>query len=186
VPLARDTVRHAGEPLAVRLRPVGGGFELKPGVVARALAPAHVVAVASPGYLKGRKLPKTPQDLAAFDMIAMRSPQSGRVKSWSMRNRQGNEMVVDSRSRVVIDNPEAICSAVLLGMGVGVLQFADMAQHFKSGALKRLLPDWYADIGVVSLYFTSQKLLPAKTRAFVDFVSETFLRQQVAKRYSAI
>ncbi len=165
---------------------IGGGFELKPGVVARELAPAHVVAVASPSYLKGRKLPKTPQDLGAFDMIAMRSPQSGRVTLWSMRNRQGNEMVADSRSRVFIDDPEAICTAALLGMGVAVLQFADMEPHFKSGALKRLLPDWYADIGVISLYFTSQKLLPAKTRAFVDFVSEAFVRQHVAKRYSAV
>jgi len=39
---------------------IGGGFELKPGVVARELAPAHLVAVASPAYLKGRKLPRTP------------------------------------------------------------------------------------------------------------------------------
>jgi DNA-binding transcriptional LysR family regulator len=165
---------------------IGGGFELKPGVVARTLAPAHLVAVASPAYLKGRKLPKTPQDLAAFDMIAMRSPQSGRVKIWSLRHREGNEMVADSRSRVLMDDPEAICTASLLGMGVGVLQFADMAPHFKSGALKRLLPDWYADIGVISLYFSSRKLLPAKTRAFVDLVTEAFLQRQVAKLYSAI
>jgi DNA-binding transcriptional LysR family regulator len=34
---------------------IGGGFELKPGVVARELAPAHVVAVASPAYLPAKR-----------------------------------------------------------------------------------------------------------------------------------
>ena len=36
---------------------IGGGFELSPGVVARASAPAHIVAVASPAYLMQRLLP---------------------------------------------------------------------------------------------------------------------------------
>ena len=165
---------------------IGGGFDLKPGVVARKLAPAHVVAVASPAYLKGRKIPKTPHDLGALDMIAMRSPQSGRVRTWKMQNRQGHEMVAESRSRVFIDDPEAICKAALLGMGVAMQLVADMAQHLESGTLERVLPDWYADIGVISLYFASQKLLPAKTRAFIDFVTEAFRQRRVAKRYSAI
>jgi DNA-binding transcriptional LysR family regulator len=165
---------------------IGGGFELKPGVVSHQLAPAHVVAVASPAYLKGRKLPKTPHDMAALEMIAMRSPQSNRVRVWNMRNREGDEMAVESKSRVFISGPEGICDAALLGMGVAMLLVADTAQHLKSGALVRVMPDWYADLGVVSLYFTSKRLLPAKTRAFVDFVTDAFRKQQVALRYSAI
>lgn len=165
---------------------IGGGFDLKPGVVARELAPAHLVAVASPAYLEGRKSPDTPHDLAAFDMIAMRSPQSGRVRAWNLRDRKGNEMSILPRSRVYTDDPEASCVAALTGMGVAMLLFADMAPHLKSGALKRVLPDWYVDIGIISLRFTSKRLLPAKTRAFVDFVTDAFRRQQLAKRYSAI
>src|SRR5262249_28080131 len=36
---------------------IGGGFDLPQGVVSRALAPHHLVAVASPAYLKGRTPP---------------------------------------------------------------------------------------------------------------------------------
>ena len=43
---------------------IGGGFELTPGVVARELAPVHIVAVASPAYLAGRPLPRHPDDFA--------------------------------------------------------------------------------------------------------------------------
>ncbi len=46
---------------------IGGGLELAPGVVSRTLAPLHIVAVTSPGYLKGRMPPADPSGLAAFD-----------------------------------------------------------------------------------------------------------------------
>jgi DNA-binding transcriptional LysR family regulator len=165
---------------------IGGGFELSPGVVARELIPAHGVVVASPAYLNGRKLPKDPAGLAAFDAIAMRSPQSGRVKPWELRNRQGDEVAAELRPRVFLNDPDAICSAALLGMGIAHMVLPDVAHHLKSGALKRLLPDWYVNVGAVSVYYTSQKLMPAKTRAFVDYVTSAFREQQLAKRFSAV
>jgi len=59
---------------------IGGGIELSAGVIARKLTRAHMVAVASPGYLEGKTLPREPGDLAAFDGIVMRSTQS---ESWA-------------------------------------------------------------------------------------------------------
>jgi DNA-binding transcriptional LysR family regulator len=165
---------------------IGGGFDLTPGVVARELARVHVVAVASPAYMKGRKPPSTPAGLSAFDGIAMRSAQSGRIKVWNMRHRKGDEMALDMRPRMFINDPDGICGAALAGMGVAMLALPDVLQHLESGALVRVLPDWYADVGPVSLYFTSQKLLPAKTRAFVDHVTEAFRQQQLAKRFLAV
>jgi hypothetical protein len=47
------------------------------------------------------------------------------------------------------------------------------------------LPDWHVDLGSISLYFTKQKLLPAKTRAFIDHVTGAFLEQGLARRFSA-
>lgn len=38
---------------------IGGGFALSPGVVARTLAPAHIVAVAAPAYIKNRVHPRS-------------------------------------------------------------------------------------------------------------------------------
>lgn len=61
----------------------------------------------------------------------------------------------------------------------------NVERHLESGALERLLPDWHADLGAVSLYFTSQKLLPAKTRAFVDHVTTACREQNLARRLSA-
>jgi DNA-binding transcriptional LysR family regulator len=74
---------------------------------------------------------------------------------------------------------------VLMHMGIGMLAMPDVANQLESGALVRVLPDWHADAGAISLYFTSQKLMPAKTCAFVDFVTEQFRAQRLAQRFSA-
>lgn len=165
---------------------IGGGFALRPGIVARELAPVHIVAVASPGYFAdtGRAKPRTPADLAALDGIALRSSKTGRVHAWSMRNRKGAEVATELRPHLSMNDPDAMCAAALMGMGVAMLALADVVELLRQGSLIRLLPDWYADGGQVSLYFASQKLLPPKSRAFIDFVTESFRRQGSAQEFS--
>lgn len=164
---------------------IGGGMELAPGVVAQRLAPLHVVAVASPAYLQGRDLPRSPPELAMFDGISMRSALTGRVRVWKMRNREGDEAMLEHKARIVANDPEAICRAALMGLGVAMIAVPYVERHLESGALQRLLPDWYADLGAISLYFAGRKLLPAKTRAFVDHISAAFRERNLAQRFSA-
>lgn len=38
--------------------------------------------------------------------------------------------------------------------------------------------------GPTSLYYVSRTLLPARTRAFIDYVSEVFQSQQLAERFA--
>ena len=56
--------------------------------------------------------------------------------------------------------------------------------HLERGALVRLVPQWYADAGPISIYYASRTLMPGKTRVFVDFVAEAFRRQRLAERFS--
>jgi len=153
---------------------VGGGFPLASGVVARELAPVHIVAVAAPAYLAGRALPRSPADLAAFDGIMRRSSPTGRVRPWSLRSRRAAEVTVQCRPRLIFSDPEAIAQAARLGLGVALLPMPFAFASIASGELVRLLPGWYSDAGPLSLYYPSRRMLPAKTRAFVDFVSERF------------
>src|SRR6476620_7099996 len=70
---------------------IGGGIELAPGVVSRTLAPLHIIAVASPAYMKGRTPPADPSGLAALDGIVMRSSHTGRIRERMMRDVAGAE-----------------------------------------------------------------------------------------------
>lgn len=163
---------------------IGGGIELSPGVVSRALAPAHIVAVAAPAYLVGRKPPADPGGLAEFDGIVMRSANTGRLRQWTMRNTAGVEQAAPLAENIVVNDPAAMSRAAVLGLGVTMLAMPDALPHLESGALVRLLPRWYADAGAISIYYASRALLPAKTRVFVDFVAEAFRQDRLAERFA--
>jgi DNA-binding transcriptional LysR family regulator len=163
---------------------IGGGIELAPGVVSRTLAPLHIVAVASPDYLKGRTLPSDPIGLAALDGIVLRAMRSGRVTARIMRNAAGDEMEVLQQATLAFDDPEAMCRAALLGLGVALIAVPHALPHLESGTLLRLIPNWYSDAGPISIYYATRTLLPAKTRVFVDFVVEAFRRERLAERFA--
>lgn len=163
---------------------IGGGFELTPGVVARTLAPAHIIAVASPDYLARCALPSDPADLMAHHGVVMRSLSTGRIRTWNMRNAQGEERAAVMREAVVVNDPAALREAARLGLGVAMLVVPDVLPWLESGELVRVLPGWWADAGAISLYYASRDLLPGKTRAFIDFVAELFKREDYARRFS--
>jgi hypothetical protein len=64
---------------------IGASFNLAPGIVARPLAPAHVIAVAAPAYMAGRTPPSGPGDLRDFQGVVMRSFRTGRRSPFTGR-----------------------------------------------------------------------------------------------------
>lgn len=163
---------------------IGGGFELSPGLVSRILAPAHIVAVASPAYMSGRIPPTKPEELAKLNGIVMRSLQTGRIRHWTMRDVSGREAQALLSESLVVNDPAAMREAALLGLGVAMLATADILPALENGSLVRLVPRWYCDAGAISIYYASRKLVPAKTRALVDWVADAFRRNKLAKRFA--
>jgi DNA-binding transcriptional LysR family regulator len=163
---------------------IGGGIEWAPGVVSRELAPLHLIAVASPEYMKNRTPLADPSGLAALDGIAWRSSRTGRIRERIMRNATGIEIPVKLAETMVLDDPEATCRAALLGLGVTLIAMCHALPHLERGALVRLVPQWYSDGGPISIYYASRILLPAKTRVFIDFVVQAFKRDRLAERFA--
>ena len=163
---------------------IGGGIDLAPGLVTRTLAPLHIIAVASPAYLKGRKRPGDPSGLALFDGIVMRSTRTGRIRERTMRDAAGAEIPATLKETIILDDPEAMCRAALLGLGVTLIAVPHALPHLERGTLVRLVPQWYADGGPISIYYASRTLQPAKTRVFVDFIAEAFRRDRLAERFA--
>jgi DNA-binding transcriptional LysR family regulator len=163
---------------------IGGGIELSPGIVARELAKLHLVAVAAPQWLEGRTMPVVPGDLQGVDGIVMRSTSTGRLLNWTLRDAGEGRFDVNLKPTAIMNDPEALCSCALMGLGVGLVPMERAWPWLQRGDLVRLLPDWYVDLGVVSVYFSSRKALPAKTRVFVDFLLEHF-QGSLSQRFRA-
>lgn len=165
---------------------IGGGFELPQGVVARKLAPAHRVLVACPRYLSQRPPVLAPEELAYCTGILIRSPQTGRVRSWQLTSREREHRPLVLKPGMTMSDSEAACCASAQGLGIALVSMPMAVPFLDSGAVVRVLPDWYVDDGNISIYYAEHKLLPGKTCAFVDFIIEQFAAAGLGQRFSAI
>lgn len=163
---------------------ISGAMELSPGVVARKLAPARRVLVASAGYLDAAPPVSVPSDLAKHAGILLRSPQTGRVRPWTLRNHSNAEAAIELPVRITMTDPDAACRTAQMGLGVALVSLPHALPYLDQGSLVRVLPNWYVDAGHIAVYFSAHKLLPAKTRAFVDCLVEHFKSQNLAERFS--
>ena len=164
---------------------IGGGFELPQGVVARRLTPAHRVLVASADYLDRHAPISEPDDLKLHDGILIRSPQTGRVRSWQLTHRTRQHRPLTLKARMTMSDSEAACATAAQGLGIALVSMPFAVGYLEAGTLQRVLPDWYVDDGNISIYYAEHKLLPGKTRAFVDFVIEQFSTLGLAERFNA-
>src|SRR4030095_9897300 len=123
-------------------------------------------------------------DLATLPGIVMRSTRTGRLRHWTMRNAAGSEMLAALQGSLCFDDPAAMVAAARLGLGVTLVSVPDALPDLDSGTLVRVAPRWHADAGSFSLYYSGRALLPAKTRAFIDFVADAFRQQRLAERFS--
>ncbi|WP_029147239.1 LysR family transcriptional regulator [Methylophilus sp. 5] len=165
---------------------IGGGIDIAPGVVVRELAKVHLVLVASPIYLASKFIPQTPVDLSRLDALIRYSQTTNRTTPWHLKTTAGEQATIELTARVTLNDPEMLCNAAIAGLGVAHVPMPHALRHLQSGALVRVLPEWYTEAGVISLYFAAKKLMPAKTRAFVDFIVEKFRAERYAEKWSAI
>lgn len=165
---------------------IGGGFDLPPGVVARKLAPAHRVLVAAPEYLQQHAPIQRPEQLPQHDGILIRSPQTGRVRSWPLTSRNQEQRPLQLRQAMTMSDSDAACAAAEQGLGIALVSMPFAVPYFASKRLCRVLPDWYVDDGSVSVYYAERKLLPGKTRAFIDYLLACFEAQGLAKQFDAM
>ncbi|TFH81591.1 LysR family transcriptional regulator [Pseudomonas kribbensis] len=164
---------------------IGGGFELPQGVVARRLTPAHRVLVASADYLDRHAPISEPDDLKLHEGILIRSPQTGRVRSWQLTHRTRQHSPLTLTARMTMSDSEAACATAAQGLGIALVSMPFAVGYLEAGTLQRVLPDWYVDDGNISIYYAEHKLLPGKTRAFVDFIIEQFSTLGLAERFNA-
>ena len=127
-----------------------------------------------------------PDDLKHHDGILIRSPQTGRVRSWQLTSRTQQHSPLALKARMTMSDSEAACATAAQGLGIALVSMPFAVGYLGAGTLQRVLPDWYVDDGNISIYYAEHKLLPGKTRAFVDFVIEQFAVQGLGQRFSAL
>jgi len=141
-------------------------------LIARRLAPCHIVMCASPAYLQQQGEPHTPDDLKNHHCI--RYAYSDSMKYWILENKAGKKQQVSINSPLASNNGNLICDAMVNGMGIAVLPTFIVGDAIRKGEAKIILDDWRPQREDISLLYPSSKHLSAKVRAFVDMAVEHF------------
>ena len=82
------------------------------------------------------------------------------------------QRVVDDGGFAAAARTLDLSPATLDGAGVAVLSRLLAAPHLESGALVHLLPDWIHGRLTVYAAVPTRKLIPARTRTFLNFIGD--------------
>ena len=143
-------------------------------LAARKLAPNRRVVCASPDYLRRHGAPATPADLARHNCL-LADWRQGFSQTWDFRGPLGKRGGVRVTGNYACDNWEVLREWALAGLGVALKSTWDVRRHLEAGSLVPLLPGYTFDTDVaIYAVYPHRRHLPAKTRAFVDFLAESF------------
>ena len=123
---------------------------------------------AAPGYLAERGEPATPDDLVQHDALRLLRI-NGEAASWTLlRDKQRWEGVPPGRTTA--NSPELLIRLACAGVGIAAVPDHFAAPSVRQGELRRVLPDWCLPSHTAWAVFPGRRLMPAKTRAFIDML----------------
>ena len=145
--------------------------------VARRLARSEVIICASPEYLDQHGRPGHPDDLPGHDALMppfIRELTLHRGVFGDDEPTGESVTLVPTRAALSTSHIDTLYAAALAGMGIAGLPSFVVEDALLENALERLLPEWHLQSGTIYAGMPTRKHVPARTRAFVDFLVQTF------------
>ncbi len=154
------------------------GEDFDANIVARALMHGEAIVVASPEYLARKGVPQVPMDLLQHDYLrdtgapARSEMGGGRKLRLYPATGDAPSQEVDAPPVLQSDSNGVLLRAAIDGAGVAVTARLLIEEQLASGELVHLLPEWIVSRYTVYAALPSGRMLPARTKVFLDFMSE--------------
>lgn len=132
--------------------------------------PQRYAVVVAPAWIAAHPRPLTPADLPLRDCLRGRLP-NGALLRWQFE-REGEQVQIDPKGRLTLDEAAIARAAVLDGSGIGFFIEQDVAEDIATGRLIRLLEDWTPPRPGFSLYYPGRRNPSAGFTAFLAMVRE--------------
>ena len=143
--------------LAVRAGPLGDSS-----LTARKFLSSRLALRAAPAYVERNGAPLEAADLADHTTISLAS----RSKRLLLRSSNGGGEM-EFTGRLAIDDFGAIRSAIVSGVGVGMLPDFAGEELMRQGRLVPVMPEFGSDPLTLYLVYPAQKFAPQTVRAFI-------------------
>jgi DNA-binding transcriptional LysR family regulator len=136
-------------------------------LVMRKLTDIPLVTCASPDYLARQGRPDAPEDLSDHECLIYTT--APRPHEWSYLSEKG-PYTVTVRGRFHLNDDHVIRQAAIDGLGIVRMPKLFLRELLDRGALVQLWPDDRAASLALAVVYPSRRELPAKVRAFTDFM----------------
>lgn len=136
-------------------------------LAARRVATFSTGLFASPAFLARHGEPQLPEALNHLHGLMLPSRGEG-PRPWRLRQGDGPEVVVRPTTCTVANSPDALLRIAAAGGGIATAAELFAQGLVDSGALVRVLPGWCLEPGTAWAVFPGRRLMPAKTRVFLD------------------
>lgn len=158
-----------------------GAAQFDANIVARPVIVSEGVLCASRSYLRRAGMPSQPEDLRRHDCLRVRLPGM-RPRQWRLINPQDGdrEVNVEIEPVLVANHTETLLRAMLDGAGISAQPMELVANYLHDGQLQRVLAPWITGRGTLYAALPSRKYVPARARAFMEFLIEQ-TRQSAAR-----
>ena len=154
--------------LAIRM----GDLSDDTSLTARRLANFSTGLYASPDYLKRRGVPLVPDDLLAHDALQLVTQQR-EARPWVL-TRGETQWQGTPPGRAVANSPELLIRLAHSGAGIAAVADHFAEPHVRHGELVPVLPEWSLPAVPAWLVFPGRRLMPARTRVFLDALDAEF------------
>lgn len=158
-----------GYDLAIRMGPLRD----EPQLVARPILNMPYGLYAAPGYLRHHGTPTHPTDLPRHATLTLPLRTDGKIR-WHFRRGTETCIIDLDDARFTINSPPLLLHLASQGQGITAIPEIFARAHLANGTLVPLLPDWQQPTGHAWAVFPSRRLMPAKTRAFLDMLQTLF------------
>jgi DNA-binding transcriptional LysR family regulator len=138
---------------------------------ARRVVLEKLALYAAPSYLALRGLPETPDDLLKHDLLCLLS-RGGGAQPWIL-TRGKTVWQRALTARMAANSPDLLARVACTGAGIAASSALFAKPLLDKGELVRVLPEWSLPTVSGWAVFPGRRLMPAKTRAFLDMIAET-------------
>jgi DNA-binding transcriptional LysR family regulator len=143
--------------------------------VARPLGPLRLLLCAAPSYLARHGQPSKLDDLGRHQLLQLQISGRETPTPFIVQNRNDGSrstQFLQLPGRFITNDYRSLTQACIDGLGIAQLPQPLVLNALRSGGLKLLLPTSILEGLQIYLHYPSRKQLPARVRAFVDFVVE--------------
>ncbi|MBR0568112.1 LysR family transcriptional regulator [Azoarcus sp. L1K30] len=137
-------------------------------LAARRLATTTNGLYAAPDYLAGHGTPEAPAELPSHSALRLLGGNGEPVK-WTLQRGEERLQIMPA-GRITANSPELLIRMARAGAGIAAVPDYFAAPYLRRGELRRVLPDWCLPSNTVWAVFPGRRLMPAKTRAFIDML----------------